>query len=82
MLFLGSKKVEESIDLKLKVNNSIISNKLDIAETMGDYFSTIADNIGPTSEVLDTNLSNHQSIQAIINQRISKGDCKSFNSKG
>ena len=81
MPFLGSKKVRESSDMNLKVNDSIISNKLDIAETMADYFSTIADNIGPTSDISDSDLSNHRSIQAIVNQRISKGDFKPFQFK-
>ena len=67
MHFLGSRKTRESVDMKLKVNNSLVTNKLDIAETMGDYFSSIADDIGPQREHLDTNLSNHDNIQAIVN---------------
>ena len=51
---MRSKKVRESLEMKLKINNSITTNQLHIAESMGDYFSTIADNICPVNDAMDS----------------------------
>lgn len=53
MFFFGLKKVRELLDMNLKVNDLIISNKLDIVEIMVDYFLIIVDNIGFISDILD-----------------------------
>ena len=82
MPFLGSKKVKESLEMKLRINNSITTNQLHITESMGDYFSSIADNIGTANDAMDYNVRNHESIQAIVNYRRAVGDEQSFNFKG
>ena len=82
MPFLGSKKVKESLEMKLRINNSITTNQLHMAESMGDYFSSIADNIGSANDAMDYNVLNHESIQAIVNHRMAVGDDRSFNFEG
>ena len=82
MPFLGSKKVKESLEMKLRINNSITTNQLHIAESMGDYFSSIADNIGSANDTMDYNYRNHESIQAIVNHKMAVGDDRSFNFEG
>lgn len=62
MFFFGLKKVRELLDMNLKVNDLIISNKLDIVEIMVDYFLIIVDNIGFISDILDFDLLNYWSI--------------------
>lgn len=59
MFFFGLKKVRELLDMNLKVNDLIISNKLDIVEIMVDYFLIIVDNIGFISDILDFDLLNY-----------------------
>ena len=81
MPFLGSRKVKESLEMKLKINNSITTDQLYIAELMGDYFSSIADNIGSAKDAMDYTVRDHESIQAIENYRMSVGDDQSFNFK-
>lgn len=82
MPFLGSKKVKESLEMKLKINNSITTNELHISESMGDYFSSIADNIGSAKDAMDYTVRDHESIQAVVNCRTSVGDDQSFNFMG
>ena len=53
--------------MKLNINNSITTNQLHIAESMGDYFSSIADNIGSAKDAMDYTVRDHESIQAIEN---------------
>ena len=77
MPFLGSKKVKESLEMKLKINNSITTNELHISESMGDYFSSIADNIGSAKDAMDYTVRDHESIQAVVNCRTSVGDDQS-----
>lgn len=45
---------------------------------MGDYFSSIADNIDPTNDAMDYTVQDHKSIQAIM----SFGDDQSVSFKG
>lgn len=82
MPFLGSKKVKESLEMKLKINNSITTNELHISESMGDYFSSIADNIGSAKDAMDYTVRDHESIQAVVNCRTSVGDDQCFNFMG
>ena len=42
--------------MKLRINNSITTNQLHIAESMGDYFSSIANNIGSANDAMDYNV--------------------------
>ena len=49
---------------------------------MGDYFSSIADNIGSANDAMDYNVRNDESIQAIVNYRMAVGDDRSFNFEG
>lgn len=66
--FLGSKKVKDFLELKLKINNSITTIQLHIAESMGDYyFTSIADNIGSANDAMYKTVRDHESIQAIVN---------------
>ena len=62
MPFLGSKKVKESLEMKLKISNSITTNQLHIGESMGDYFSSIADNIGSAKDAMDYTVPDHEII--------------------
>ena len=48
---------------------------------MGDYFSYNADNIGPANDAIDYIVRDHESIQAIVNYKMSLGDNQSFNFK-
>ena len=81
MPFLGSKKVKESLEMKLRINNSITTYQLHITGSMGDYFSSIADNIGSANDAKDY-VRNHESIQARVNHRMAVGDDRSFNFEG
>ena len=81
MPLLRSKKLKESLEMKLKINNSITTHQLYIAEIMADYFSSIADNIGSAKDAMDYAGRDHESIQAIENYRMSVGDDQSSNFK-
>ena len=45
---------------------------------MDDYFSTIADDIGPANDATYSTLREHERIQAIVNQKLSIDDDQSF----
>lgn len=50
---------------------------------MGDYyFTSIADNIGSANDAMYKTVRDHESIQAIVNYRMSVGNNHSFNFKG
>ena len=48
---------------------------------MHDYVSSIADNIGSANDAMDHTVWDHESIQAIVNYRMSVRDDQSFNFK-
>ena len=55
MPFLGSRKVKESLEMKLEINHLITANQLHIREygCMHDYVSSIAHNIGSANDAMD-----------------------------
>ena len=71
--------------MKLRINNSITTNLVHIAESMGDYFHPSLITLGLVMTLwtmMFYNVRNHESIQAIVNYRMAVGDDRSFNFEG
>ena len=65
--FLGSKAATKSSDINLKVGENIIKAQTEVAETLADYFATIADDIGERDVELlrENDFKNHPSVLKI-----------------
>ena len=63
--------------MKLKINQSISSNHFEVVEMMGDYFASIADDIGKIGDNVSI-IDQHDSLQAIAYHKNTNCDHLTF----